>query len=65
MELMKNLKIEAKLTEDQIMGEEWMTEVAHAAKSDDFQKLAEKNGLSKSGSKHEIVEKLVNFMLGK
>ncbi|CAE7809294.1 unnamed protein product [Symbiodinium necroappetens] len=62
-ELVKNLKL--KIAEDVLMGDDWITEVAHAAKKDDLQKLAEKNGLSKTGSKHEIVEKIIAFMCGK
>ena len=64
-ELAKELKIEGKLTSEQLESEDWKSDLVHAAKKEDIQKLAERNGLQKSGSKYEIVERLVAYMLGK
>lgn len=65
LELVKNLKIEGKIQPDQLEAEDWKADVAHAAKKEDVQKLAEKNGIQKSGTKYEIIERLVTYMIGK
>ena len=65
LELAKELKVEGKLSAEQLESDEWKTELAHIAKKEDIVKLAEKNLVQKSGSKHEIIERLVAYMLGK
>ena len=65
LELAKELKVEGKLSAEHLESDEWKTELAHIAKKEDILKLAEKNLVQKSGSKHEIIERLVAYMLGK
>ena len=65
LELAKELKVEGKLSAEHLESDDWKTELAHIAKKEDIQKLAEKNLVQKSGSKHEIIERLVAYMLGK
>ena len=65
LELAKELKVEGKLSAEHLESDEWKTELAHIAKKEDILKLAEKNLVQTSGSKHEIIERRVASMLGK
>ena len=38
-----------------------MVDLAHSVKKDDLQRLAERNGVQKSGNKHDILKRLVTL----
>ena len=55
-ELVKALKVDGKITPEQLEGEDWMVDLAHSVKKEDLQRLAERNGVQKSGNKHDILK---------
>ena len=63
-ELAKTLKVEGKITMDQLESDDWMVDLAHVVKKEDLQRLAERNNVGKSGNKHDILKRLVTYMQG-
>lgn len=63
-ELVKTLKVEGKITPDLLDADDWMVDLAHVPKKEDLQRLAERNGLHISGNKHDILKRLVSYMVG-
>ena len=53
-ELAKTLKVEGKITTDQLESDDWMVDLAHVVKKENLQRLAERHSAGKSGNKHDI-----------